>query len=34
MISFLLLTLGFFLLLFPVALGVKLGCLFNVFLVS
>ena len=35
MISFLLLILGgFFVLLFPVALGVKLGCLFDVFLVS
>ena len=34
MISFLLLILVFFLLLFPVALGVKLGCLFDVFLVS
>ena len=31
MISFLLLILGFFVL-FPVALGVKLGCLFDVFL--
>ena len=37
MISFLLLILGFFvvvLLLFPVVLGVKLGCLFFVFRVS
>ena len=35
MISFLLLTLrGFFVLLFPVVLGEKLGCLFDVFLVS
>ena len=38
MISFLLLTLGFYLfiyfLLFPVDLGVKVGCLFHVFLVS
>ena len=37
MISFLLLTLFFFsfflLLLFPVTLGVKVGCLFDVFLV-
>ena len=35
MISFLLLTLGFFIVvLFPVVLGVKLGYLFDVFLVS
>ena len=38
MFSFLLLTLGFFVVvvvvLFPVILGVKLGCLFDVFLVS
>ena len=37
MISFLLLILWFFVVvvvLFPVALGVKLGCLFDVFLVS
>ena len=34
MISFLLLSLGFFVLFFPVVLGVKLGCLFDVFLVS
>ena len=33
-ISFLLLILGLFVLLFPVVLGVKLGCLFDVFLVS
>ena len=33
-ISFLLLILEFFVLLFPVVLGVKLGCLFDVFLVS
>ena len=34
MISFLLLILGFFVLLFPVVSGVKLGCLFDVSLVS
>ena len=34
MISFLLLILGVFVLLSPVALGVKLGCLFDSFLVS
>ena len=35
MISFLLLILGFVVVvLFPVVLGVKLSCLFNVFLVS
>ena len=33
-ISFLVLILGLFVLLFPVVLGVKLGCLFDVFLVS
>ena len=34
MIAFLLLILGFFILLFPVVLGVKLDCLFDVVLVS
>ena len=36
MISFLLLILEFFVVvvLFPVVLGVKLGCLFDVFLIS
>ena len=34
MISFLLLSLGFFVLLSLIALGVRLGCLFEMFLVS
>ena len=34
MISFLILILGFFVLLFPVVLGINFGCPFNVFLAS